>query len=67
MKINKSLEDSGLLTKDESKTIKNESKEPKVWFLGMLLDALAAALLENVLSFKGTIRKVKAWLELVRC
>ena len=66
MKINKLLEDSGLLTKDKGKTIKSKPKEPKGWFLGMLLDALGAALWENLLLFKGTIRKVKAWLELVR-
>ena len=44
MKINKLREDSGLLTKDKGKTIKSEPKESKGWFLGMLLDALGAAL-----------------------
>ena len=36
MKIVKSLEESGLLIKEVSETIKNEAKEPKVGFLSML-------------------------------
>ena len=39
MKIVKSLEESGLLIKDVSKTIKNEAKEQKV---GMFLGTLGA-------------------------
>ena len=39
MKIVKSLEESGLLIKDVSKTIKNEAKEQNV---GMLLGTLGA-------------------------
>ena len=38
MKIVKSLEESGLLIKDVSETIKNEAKEQKGEFLSMLLD-----------------------------
>ena len=37
MKIVKSLEEHGLLIKDGSETIKNEAKEQKGRFLGMLL------------------------------
>ena len=37
MKIVKSLEDSGLLIKDVSETIKNDAKEQKGGFLSMLL------------------------------
>ena len=37
MKMVKSLEDSGLLIKGISETIKNEAKEQKGGFLGMLL------------------------------
>ena len=49
MKIVKSLEKSGLLTKDVSKAIKieNEAKEQKGWFLSMLLGTLVASLLGN--------------------
>ena len=37
MKVVKSLEESGLLTKRNSETIKNETKEQKGWLLPMLL------------------------------
>ena len=37
MKVVKYLEESGLLIKDVSKTIKNEAKEQKKVFLSMLL------------------------------
>ena len=45
MKIIKSLEESALLIKGVSETIKNKTKEQKRGFLGMLLDALGASLL----------------------
>ena len=54
-KIVKSLEESGLLIKGNSKTIKNEAKELKGGFLGMLLSTLGASLLGNLLTGKGTI------------
>ena len=57
MKIIKSLEESGLLIKCVSKTIKNEAKEQKVEFLGMLLGTLGASLLENRLAGKGGKRQ----------
>ena len=56
MKIDKPLEESGLLIKSVSETTKNESKEQKGGFLGMLLGTLGAILLGNLLTGKGTIR-----------
>ena len=56
MKIVKSLEESGLLIKGISETIKNESKKQRGGFLGMLLDTLGASLLGNLLTRKSTIR-----------
>ena len=56
MKIHKSLEESGLLIKCISKTIKNKAKEQKGEFLGMLLGTLDASLLGNLLTDKGTVR-----------
>ena len=56
MKIVKSFEDSSFITKGVSKTIKNEAKEQKEGFLGMLLDTLGASLLGNLLTVKGTIK-----------
>ena len=53
MKIVKSLEESGLLIiKSVSKTIQNEAKEQKDGFLGMLLGALGASSLGNLLTGK---------------
>ena len=59
MKIIKSLEESGLLIKHVSETIKNEAKEQKGGFLSMLLRTLGASLLGNLLAGKGTIRAGK--------
>ena len=59
IKIVKSLEESGLLIKGVSKTIKNEEKEQKGGFLGMLLGTLGASLLRNLLTGKSTIRAGK--------
>ena len=56
MKIVKSLEESGLLIKGISETIKNVAKEQKGGFLGMLLGTLGSSLLGNMLTGKGTIR-----------
>ena len=55
VKIVKSLEDSGLLLKGISKTIKNEAREQKGEFLSMLLGTLGADLLGNILAGKGAI------------
>ena len=56
MKIVTSLEESELLIKCVSETIKNEAKEQKRGFLGMLLGTLGASLLGNLLTIKDTIR-----------
>ena len=56
MKILKSLEESDLLIKGVSKTIKNEEKEQQEGFLWILLRTLGASLLGKLLTGKGTIR-----------
>ena len=56
LKIVQALEDSNILLKRVSKTIKNETKEQKCGVLSMLLDTLGAYLLGNLLSGKGTVR-----------
>ena len=56
MKIVILLEESGLLIKGISETIKNEAKEQKGGFLGMLLGTLGASLLGNLLTAKVIIR-----------
>ena len=60
LKIVKYLEDSGVLLKGVSETIKHEAKEQRGRFLSMLLGTLGASLLGDVLSKgltgKGVIR-----------
>ena len=57
MKIIKALENSGILLKGVSKTIKNETKEQKDGFLSMLLGTLGASLFGNLLTGgKGIMR-----------
>ena len=57
IKIVKSLEDSGVLLKGVSETIKHEAKEQRGGFLSMLLGTLGASLLGNLLTGgKGVIR-----------
>ena len=57
MKIIKALENSGILLKGVSKTIKNETKEQRCGFLSMLLGTLGASLLGDLLSGgKGIMR-----------
>ena len=56
MKIVESLEESGLLIKGVSETVKNEVKEQKGRFLPMLLCTLAASLLAFALARQGAIR-----------
>ena len=60
MKIIKSPQESGLLKKDVNETIKNEVKKQNGRFLRMLIGALGASLLENLLTGKGTIRAGEA-------
>ena len=56
MKIVQALEDSNILSKGITKTIKNETKEQKGGFLSMLLGTLGASLLGNLLAGKGIVR-----------
>ena len=56
LKIVKSLEDSSVLLKGVSETVKNEAKEQKGGFLSMLLGTLGACLRGNMLAGKGAIR-----------
>ena len=56
MKIVKALKDSNILLKGVTKTIENETKEQKRGFLSMLLGALGASLLGNLLTAKGIER-----------
>ena len=56
MKIIKALENSGILLKGVSKTIKDETKEQRGGFFSMLLGTLGASLLGNLLSGgKGSV------------
>ena len=56
MKITKALENSGILLKGVSKTIKNETKEQRGGFLSMLLGTLGASLLGDLLTGgKGSV------------
>ena len=56
IKIVQALEDSNILLKGVTNTIKNETKEQKCGFISMLLDTLGATLLGNLLSGKGLAR-----------
>ena len=59
MRIVISLDKSGLLIKEVSEIIKNEAKEQKGGFLGILLGALAASMLGSALIGRGVIRAGK--------
>ena len=54
--IVQALEDSNILLKGVTETVKNEAKEQKVGFLSMLLGTLGASLLGNLLTGKGVAR-----------
>ena len=56
MKIVQALEDSNILLKGVTKTIKNETKEQKGGFLSLLLGTLGDSLLGNLLTGKGIVR-----------
>ena len=56
VKIVQAVEDTNILLKGVTKTIKNETKEQKRGFLGMLLGTLGASLLGNLLTGKGIVR-----------
>ena len=55
IKIVQALEDSNILLKRVTKTIKNETKEQIGGFLSMLLGTLGASLLGNILTGKGIV------------
>ena len=55
LKIVKSFEDSGIILKEVSETIKDEASEQRGGFLSMLLGTLVARLLGNLLAAKGVI------------
>ena len=55
IKIVTSLEESGLSIKSVSKAIKNEAKEQKGAFIGMLLGTFGASLSGNLSTDKGAI------------
>ena len=56
IKIIQALENSNILLKGVTKTIKNETKKQKGGFLSMLLGILGASLLGNLLAEKGIVR-----------
>ena len=56
MKIVQAPEDSNILLKRATKTIKNETKKQKAGFLSMSLGTLGASLLRNLLAGKGIVR-----------
>ena len=55
MEIVQALEDSNILFKGVTETIKNETKEQKGGFLGTLVGTLGSVLLGNSLSGKGIV------------
>ena len=56
IKIVQAFEDSNILLKEVTKTIKYETKEQKGGFLSLLLGTLGASLLGNLLAGKGIAR-----------
>ena len=57
IKIVQALENSNILLKGVTKTIKNKTKEQKGGFSSMLLGTPEASLLGNLLTEKGAIAK----------
>ena len=58
MKIVQALEDSNILLKGVTKTIKNKTKEQKGGFLSILFGTLGASFLGNLLAGKSNC---KSW------
>ena len=56
MKNVQALENSNILIKEVTKTIKNDTKKQKGEFLSMLLGTLGASLVGNLLTGKGNVR-----------
>ena len=63
IKIAESFEESFLLIKSVRESMKNEAKEQKGEFLGMVLGTLDDSLLGNLLTGKGTLRTVEGTVE----
>ena len=59
MKTVQVLEDSSILLKGITKSIKNETKEQEGGFLSMFFGTLGTSLLGNILSVKRAIGKVE--------
>ena len=55
IKIVQALEDSNVLLKRVTETVKNKTKEQKGGFLSILLGTLGASLLGNLLTGKGFV------------
>ena len=66
MKIAEALKDSNILIKGVTKTIKNEAKGQKGWFLSKLLGTLGARLLGKLLARKGAGSENKKGTGIVR-
>ena len=58
IKIAQALEDSNILLKEVTETVKNETKEQIGGFLSILLGTLGASLLGSLLTGKGFLRAV---------
>ena len=56
MKIAQALKDSNIFLKGVTRTIKDETKSKKGWFLGILSGTLGASLLWNMLTGNGMLR-----------
>ena len=56
IKLVQALEDSNILLKGVTETVKNETKEQKGGFLSMLLGTLGSSLLGNLFTGKGFVR-----------
>ena len=57
VKTVKPLEDSGLILKGVSETVKNEAREQRGGFLSMLLGTLGGSFFGNILTGRGAIAK----------
>ena len=58
IKIVQALQDSNILLKGATETVKNKTEEQVGGFLSMLLGTLGASLLGNLLTGKGFVRAV---------
>ena len=65
MKIVKSFGESGILLTGISETIRNEAKEQKDGFLGILIGTLETSLLGNTLMDKTAVTSSDAFIQAV--